>query len=268
MRSQMVARRDSGWESERLIGGAVEAAPIAFTVLLESGQYVAANRAAARLTGYARSELLGRTTSDLSDDPERTGRVVAEALRTGNGSGIRRIRRKDGAVFTAEYRLAPASLGRDRLIVAAWWPEDPALEPIGDGAVDRSPASLLRAQERVLGVAFQHAPIAVTVSDGDGNYLALNDRACEIAGYTRSELFELGAFGIVLSPARPEGRLVDLPGIRAGVAEIRTGDGSTKQVAFRAATTELGSQEVRIGVWWEVSEGEPGSPSDGPVSSR
>jgi PAS domain S-box-containing protein len=264
----MVTRRESGWESERLIGGAIEAAPIAFTVLLESGRYVAANRAAARLTGYTRGELLGLTTSELSDDPERTSRVVAKAFETGSGSGIRRVRRKNGTVFSAEYRLAPASLGRDRLVVAAWWPEDPTLETGGADPADTDATSLLRAQERVLGVAFQHAPIAVTVSDGDGNYLALNDRACAITGYTRSELFELGAFGIVLSPGRPSGSLVDLPGIRAGIAELRTRDGSTTRVVFRAATTEVGSQEVRIGVWWEAPEGEQGSPSGPSVPSR
>jgi PAS domain S-box-containing protein len=259
----MVTRRDSGWESERLIGGAIEAAPIAFTVLLENGRYVAANRAASRLTGYTRSELLELSTSDLSDDPERSGRAVASALETGSGSGVRRVRRKDGTVFSAEYRLAPASMGRERLIVAAWWPEDPAIEAGGDDVFDSDPASLLRAQERVLGVAFQQAPIAVTVSDGEGNYLALNDRACEITGYTRSELFDLGAFGIVITPGRPGGSLVDLPGIRAGTAELRLRDGTTKFVAFRAATTDLGSEQVRIGVWWETPEGERGPPSDG-----
>ncbi len=260
---RMVSRRDSGWESERLIGGAIEAAPIAFTVLLESGSYVAANGTAARLSGYSRTELLRLSTGELSADPARTERVVAEAFKTGAGAGVREVRRKDGSVFTAEYRLAPAELGRDRLIVAAWWPTDPAFEATVEAPDEIGAASLLRAQERVLGVAFQRAPIAVSVTDGDGGYLALNDRASELTGYARTELFELGAFGIVLSPDRPAGSLLDRPGIRSGTAELRMRDGSTATVAFRTATTVLGSQQVRISVWWEASDGEQGPPSDG-----
>lgn len=43
-----------------------------------------------------------------------------------------------------------------------------------------------------------------------------------------------------------------LPGIRSGEAELRCRDGTTKTVAFRAATTTLAKQRVRIGVWWET----------------
>lgn len=247
-------RRESGWESERLIGGAIEAAPIAFSVLSEEGRYLAANRAASRFSGYPRAELLQLSSTDLSADPERTRAAIENAFGTGSGSGQRRLRRADGSVLLVQYRLAPAELGPDRLMVAAWWPEDADEElEAEEEPLESEAASDSRAQERVLGLAFQRAPIAVTVSDGAGNYLALNDRACEITGYSRAELFELGAFGVVVSPGRPAvADLTRLPGIRRGEAELRCRDGTTKIVAFRAATTILAKQRVRIGVWWET----------------
>ena len=246
-------RRESDWESERLIGGAIEAAPIAFSVMAEDGRYLAANRAASGFTGYPRAELLEMSSTDLSADPERTRQAIARAFETGAGAGVRRLRRADGAILSVQYRLAPAQLGPDRLMVAAWWPADdaevePAGEPLDDGATPDAGT-----HERVLGLAFQRAPIAVTVSDGAGNYLALNDRACEITGYSRSELFELGAFGVVVRPGPPEsGDLTQHPGIRSGEAELRCRDGSAKTVSFRAATTIIAKQKVRIGVWWET----------------
>lgn len=151
-----------------------------------------------------------------------------------------------------EYRLALAELAGDRLLVAAWWPVEAVDEP-EDAPAEDLPTSVSRAQERVLVLAFQRAPIAVTVSDGAASYLALNDKACEITGHSRAELFELGAFGVVVAPGPPEsGDLTELPGIRSGEAELRCRDGTTKTVGFRAATTVLGKQKVRIGVWRET----------------
>ena len=246
-------RRESNWESERLIGGAIEAAPIAFSVMAEDGSYLAANRAASRFSGYTRAELLGLRSTDLSADPERTSAAIEEAFRTGSGAGVRKLRRADGSIFRVQYRLAPAELGPDRLMVAAWWPDESEENAAGHEPADEEVSSDSATHERVLGLAFQRAPIAVTVSDGAAKYLAINDRACELTGYSRSELFELGAFGVVVAPGPPAGGdLTSLPGIRSGEAELRCRDGSTKTVAFRAATTILAQQKVRIGVWWET----------------
>jgi len=245
-------RRETNWESERLIGGAIEAAPIAFSVLSDEGRYVAANRAASSFSGYSRHELLRLSSTDLSADPERSRAAIESTFRTGSASGVRRLLRADGSILQVEYRLAAAELGDDRLLVAAWWPLDEGVEPADEPSENgMSPDS--GAHARVLGLAFQRAPIAVTVSDGAGNYLALNDRACEITGYSRSELFDLGAFGVVMSPGPPSGGdLTRLPGIRSGEAELRCRGGTVKTVSFRAATTVLAKQKVRIGVWWET----------------
>ena len=248
----MPGRPTGQWESGRLIGNAVEAAPIAFVVLDASGRYLAANRAACRLSGYSRSELLRLSTVDLSGDQARTEVAFDAAFGSGSGSGVRQLRRKDGTVVPVEYRLARASLAGEQLLVSTWWPRD---EPAGEEDDNTEPESpsISREQERVLGIAFQNAPIAVIVADGASNYLAVNERACEIAGYTREELYERGAWGIVESPRALEGRdLTTLPGIRSGEADIRCGDGTRKRVGFRVATTTLGPQKVRIAVWWEL----------------
>lgn len=245
-------RRGSDWESERLIGGAIEAAPIAFSVLSDEGRYVAANRAASSFSGYSRPELLRLSSTDLSADPARSLAAMETAFTTGSASGVRRLLRADGSVLQVQYRLAAAELGDDRLLVAAWWPVDADVEPAGEPVENGTPSES-GAHARVLGLAFQRAPIAVTVSDGAGNYLALNDRACEITGHSRAEMFDLGAFGVVKSPGPPPGGdLTRLPGIRSGEAELRCSDGTTKTVTFRAATTVLAKQKVRIGVWWET----------------
>jgi PAS domain S-box-containing protein len=248
-----VATRPTGqWESGRLIGNAIEAAPIAFVLLDSSGRYRAANRAACRFSGYSRAELLKLATTDLSGDPAITRAAFEAAFETGSGFGVRKLRRKDGRVLPVEYRLARGGLGGEQLLVSAWWPQEPDVDFADDGGEPES-ASISREQERVLGVAFQAAPIAVIVADGAANYLALNERVCELTGYSREELYALGAWGIVESPRTLEGRdLTTLPGIRSGEAEVRRRDGTLVRVGFRVATSTLGPQKVRIAVWWEL----------------
>jgi len=141
-----VRRRGSDWESERLIGGAIEAAPIAFSVLSDEGRYVSANHAASSFSGYSRAELLRMASTELSADPDRTRAAIESAFRTGSGSGVRRLLRADGSILEVQYRLAPAELAGDRLMVAAWWPAAPI-----DEHEDEAPRSGVRSEERRVG---------------------------------------------------------------------------------------------------------------------
>jgi PAS domain S-box-containing protein len=240
------------WTSERLIGGAIEAAPIAFAVLAEDGRYVAVNRAASFLSGYGRDELLSLRTSDLSADPRRTRAAVESVFRAGSGSGERQLRRRDGSVVRVDYRLAAAELAGERLLVATWWPVEES--DTGESGPHEDLGALARTQERLMGVAFQRAPIAVTVTDRVGGFLAVNDKACELSGYDRDGLFECDAWEIVVAPRELAGRdLTAIGGIRAGEATIRRKGGGTQTVGFRVATSTLASEPVRIAVWWEMS---------------
>lgn len=64
------------------------------------------------------------------------------------------LRRADGSIVRVQYRLAPAELGPDRLMVAAWWPEDEE-DMVAEAAADDEGVSPDAAtHERVLGLAF------------------------------------------------------------------------------------------------------------------
>ena len=47
-------------------------------------------------------------------------------------------------------------------------------------------------QSSLLGEAAEHAPFAILVSDEDGRYVAVNQAACTLLGYTREELLACG----------------------------------------------------------------------------
>jgi len=47
-------------------------------------------------------------------------------------------------------------------------------------------------QASLLGEAIEHGPVAVFVADEHGNYVAVNQAACTMLGYTRIELVGRG----------------------------------------------------------------------------
>ena len=71
MSSFLLAPSETDAVQETLLGEALEHAPIAAIVLDETGRYLAANRMACRLTGYAREELLDAGVRALAAEPAR-----------------------------------------------------------------------------------------------------------------------------------------------------------------------------------------------------
>jgi len=89
-------------ESERRLAKMIEASPEAITIAnIEDGTFIAVNPAGERLGGYAREEMIGRSSLELGfwPDPEERRRIVADLKRDEvvHGREIR-LRRKDGEV--------------------------------------------------------------------------------------------------------------------------------------------------------------------------
>jgi PAS domain-containing protein len=73
----------------------------------DSGRYIAANGYACELTGYDRSELIGRPIGDL-------GRR--------RGSGVIPLDRKDGSEIEVSYRVVDANLAGILVTLSLFWP--------------------------------------------------------------------------------------------------------------------------------------------------
>lgn len=90
------------------------------------------------------------------------------------------------------------------------------LGTIQDVTAYKATSRLLRDSERKFRLLMAHAPHAIALLDGDGNFIDVNDALCELLGYTRDEL--LG------SNFRKFTHPNDLPAGELYVAEMRSGD--------------------------------------------
>ena len=92
-----------------LLGEAVEGAPVAVLVADENGRYVAANRYACDLFGYAREELLQLRISDLVTEPDVEAHY-ARFVATGFDERTVTARRKNRSEFRFHYRAGKATV--------------------------------------------------------------------------------------------------------------------------------------------------------------
>ncbi|MDX6439760.1 MAG: hypothetical protein QOF45_2343 [Gaiellaceae bacterium] len=106
-------------------------------------------------------------------------------------------------------------------------------------------------QKSLVGEALEHGPVAVFVADDDGRYLAVNAFACELLGYTRSELLDLHVSEVAVDPeAEANYSEMRRTGSQAGLTRLRRSDGSEIEMHFRASQTTVGGMLVYIGTCW------------------
>jgi PAS domain S-box-containing protein len=108
-------------------------------------------------------------------------------------------------------------------------------------------------QKSLVGEALEHGPVAIFVADDDGRYLAVNAYACELLGYTRSELLDLRVPDVAVDPDADQNYAeMRRSGARTGLARLRRSDGSELEMHFRASQTTVGGMLVYIGACWPV----------------
>jgi PAS domain S-box-containing protein len=110
---------------ETLLGEALEHAPVGAVVLDETGRHLAANRAACRLTGYTREELLSKSPFELAADPATVSSGLQEMAAGRLEHGTTRTRRKDGTVVEIDFRIGVTRSGGLPHYVCVFWQREP-----------------------------------------------------------------------------------------------------------------------------------------------
>ena len=100
-------------------------------------------------------------------------------------------------------------------------------------------------QASLLGEAVDAADIAILVSDEDGRCIAVNQRACDLLGYSRDDLLELEVRDFAPDVDAGECfRAVYASGRTDGVVDARLGDGS--RLAVRHISTPTRVAQMRL----------------------
>jgi PAS domain S-box-containing protein len=95
-------------------------------------------------------------------------------------------------------------------------------------------------QTALLGEAVDDGPALVFVADDSMRYVAVNETACKVLGYSRDELLALAVHEVACEPdASTEYDQMLSRGFRHGTAMLTAKDGSQVTFAYRAAQTTV-----------------------------
>ena len=99
--------------------------------------------------------------------------------------------------------------------------------------------------------ALAAAPLLVFVADESMRYLAINDYALDVLGYTAEEVLGLRVTDIAVEAkaASDYSRMVEA-GWLGGAAVLRAKDGSEVVMRYRASETEVGGRPAYVSIGW------------------
>jgi PAS domain S-box-containing protein len=106
-------------------------------------------------------------------------------------------------------------------------------------------------QSVLLGDAVEHAPVAILVADDEMRYVAANQYACELLGYSREELLEKRITDIARYPEAPE-EFKQMVAKREleGVSTVVRRDGTELKLRYRAREITMAGLAYYVAVSW------------------
>jgi PAS domain S-box-containing protein len=104
-------------------------------------------------------------------------------------------------------------------------------------------------QTSLLGEAIENGPVVVLVADEYGRYVAVNQAACVLLGYSREELLTMRATDVARYDEAPvDWAEMELRGTLSGVAQVTRKDGSIVDFAYVAGATVIAGMPVYVSV--------------------
>jgi PAS domain S-box-containing protein len=109
--------------------------------------------------------------------------------------------------------------------------------------------SLPLVQASLLGEAIDHGPVLVFVADEEMRYVAVNQYACDVLGYTRPELLALRVTDLAPGPGTAERfRAFLVSQATEGESTLRRKDGTDVTVRFAAKQTTVAGLTMYVWV--------------------
>ncbi len=152
---------------------------IVLYVRLKDLRVIEANEAARTAFGYTHEEFLSMTVYDIRPEETRSSIQDQYTSKYTDDLTYETInRRKDGTTFHTQYRQKRLTFGGEEIALV-----------LGRDLTERMQTeTALRKSEENFRTTFEQAAVGMAQVGTDGKWLRVNDRLCNIVGYSREEL--------------------------------------------------------------------------------
>ena len=147
---------------------------------LEEGRILEINPVFEEVFGYARHEVIGKTSLELNlySDSEDRARMVSELKAKGFVKDLElNGRKKNGQIITVSISVSVTQLNNQKYILGV----------IRDITERKQIEESLRESETLFRSIFEQAAVGITQTKIDGTYIQVNSQFCEITGYTSED---------------------------------------------------------------------------------
>jgi len=261
-------------ESEQVFESLFENAPDACYLIDLMGNFVLGNRAAEKMIGYSREELIGRNfaTSGLLSTPH-VCRAISLLGRNVLGAHVQNeefvLNRKDGTQIETEIRSFPVELGSRTLVlgIARDITERKRMEgeilthnELLEARLAGQTAELRKAEARFRGLVEQSLVGIYLVEGSEARVTYANPRAAEIFGYTPAEIVGKRAVDFAVEDDR--GRMMEnirarMEGTATSVRYTYRGrhkSGALLDIEVHGTRSDFNGQPAILGVIMDVTE--------------
>lgn len=205
--------------SARILRQLVEHAPAAVALFDRDMRYIATSRRYAGDYGLGTSDPVGRSLYEVFPEITESGKEIHRRCLAGEHarSDDEAFPRRDGRTDWVRWELMP------------WYREDASIGGLilfSEVTTEQKQAvSALRASEERFRATFEQAAVGIAHVAPDGSWLRVNQKLCDIVGYTREEL-ATKTFQDITHPA-------DLDADLAFVRQVLAGERSTYSMEKR-----------------------------------
>ncbi len=234
-------------ESEEKYRTYVDNSPVAIFVANKNGEYIDVNNAACEMLGYTKDEILNMSISQLneSDGNPLKGFEQLKSTRKCRRGEVQ-LKYKDGTLIDVDLNAVALENGNFMAFCS-------------DITEKKKAKKALKESERKYRTLVEQNHDVVFICQGD-NFVFVNNRACEVAGYSEDELYQMSIWKLIhpedreevkqLGKRRQEG--YDVP--KTYSARIITKEEDVKHLEFSMSTVSYGDTKAIMGSARDVTE--------------
>ena len=237
-------------ESEERFRVIAEASPIPMLVSrVSDGAFLFWNHALETSFNYSKEEIASRKTVDFYYHPSDRQALLDKLSEKGFVRNHElRAKRPDGTPYWVAVSLKNITFDGEEAVFAALY----------DISERKKSEQALRESEERFRQLVEQATDAFIVSEKEGRFVDVNQRACDILGYSREELLDL-TIQDIKADFDPEEIARMREELRPGAAitwygEYRRKDGSTFPVEIRLGTFEFGGKKLFLASARDITE--------------